>query len=194
MAALIQRGLDVPGLDLPGLGWELGVVAVLLALGLAWYLSWTAARLDRLHGRVEGARAALDAQLVRRASTALELATSGLLDPATGVLLADAAHRARDSDGDARELAESALTAALHAALPDESVRALRADPVGAELLAELGSSCHRVALARRFHNDAVRGTRVVRAKRTVRWLRLAGHAPLPASFEMDDSTPVDRP
>ena len=34
---------------------------------VAWYLSYTAARLDRLHARVEGALSALDAQLVRRA-------------------------------------------------------------------------------------------------------------------------------
>ena len=41
------------------------VVAVLIAF--AWYLTYTAARLDRLHTRMEGTYAALDAQLVRRA-------------------------------------------------------------------------------------------------------------------------------
>ena len=66
----------------------LAVVAVVL---LGWYLSYTAARLHRLHTRVEGALAALDAQLVRRADTAVELANSGVLDPATSLLLADAA-------------------------------------------------------------------------------------------------------
>jgi hypothetical protein len=44
---------------------------VLLTLGfvvlVAWYLTFYATRLDRLHARVEGARSALDAQLVRRA-------------------------------------------------------------------------------------------------------------------------------
>ena len=44
-------------------------------------------------------RSALDAQLVRRASVSLQLATSGLLDPATALLLADAAHEAREADG-----------------------------------------------------------------------------------------------
>ncbi len=64
------------------------VLAVLLA---AWYLSFSASRLDRLHHRVEGSRATLDAQLVRRAEAAIELATSGLLDPASGLLVAGAA-------------------------------------------------------------------------------------------------------
>ncbi|HYK30083.1 MAG TPA: hypothetical protein VEV61_19145, partial [Streptosporangiaceae bacterium] len=62
------------------------VIAVFAVFGV--YVSWRAGRLDRLHARVEGARFALDAALVRRSSIALELAASGLLDPATSVLLA----------------------------------------------------------------------------------------------------------
>jgi hypothetical protein len=158
--------------------WVWVALGVLVVLASGWWLTWTASRLDRLHARVEGARAALDAQLVRRASTTLEVATSGLLDPASAVLLAAAAQDARD------------LTKALHAALTEETVAALAADPVGAVMLGELSSAAHRVALSRRFHNDAVRAVRVVRGTRTVRWLRLAGHAPMPPSFEMDDSTP----
>jgi hypothetical protein len=41
--------------------------------------------------------------------------------------------------------------------------------------------------IARRFYNDTVRDALVVRDKRVVRWLGLAGHAPHPAYFEMDD-------
>ncbi len=59
------------------------------------YVSWRAGRVDRLHARVEAARGALDAALVRRSSVALELASSGLLDPATSLLLAQAGHDAR---------------------------------------------------------------------------------------------------
>jgi hypothetical protein len=44
-----------------------------------------------------------------------------------------------------------------------------------------------RATFARRFHNDAVRDALVVRDRRLVRWLRLAGSAPHPAYFEMDD-------
>jgi hypothetical protein len=168
--------------------WVLVTVALLVVL--VWYLSWTAARLDRLHARLEGARAALDAQLVRRASVTLELATSGLLDPASSILLADAAHGAREATEEAREYAESDLSRGLRAALEADVVAELSADPVGRELLADVGSATHRVTLARRFHNDAVRAAVVVRRKRTVRLLRLAGHAPVPPSFEMDDAPP----
>jgi hypothetical protein len=45
--------------------------------------------------------------------------------------------------------------------------------------------------MARRFHNDAVRAARAVRDHRVVRWLRLAGHAPFPLAFEMDDEPPA---
>jgi hypothetical protein len=168
------------------------LVTVALLVFLVWYLSFSAARLDRLHARVEGARNALDAQLVRRASVSLQLATSGLLDPATALLLADAAQEARESGPADREVDESNLTRALQAALADAEVSAsLESDPLGRELLHELGASCQRVQLARRFANDAVRGTRVVRRKWIVRSLRLAGHADWPQTFEMDDSLPI---
>ena len=57
------------------LSWVVGGIA--MAVLIAWYLSYGAARLDRLHARVEGALSALDAQLVRRAEATLELANSG---------------------------------------------------------------------------------------------------------------------
>jgi ribosomal protein L15 len=71
------------------------VVVVVAILGV--YVSWRAGRLDRLHARLEARRAALDVALVRRSSVALELASSGLLDPATSLLLASAAHDARSA-------------------------------------------------------------------------------------------------
>jgi hypothetical protein len=185
---------------------------VLLTLGfvvlVAWYLTFSATRLDRLHARVEGARSALDAQLVRRASVTLQLAASGRLDPATSLLLADAAHEAREADiegaapdggaadgsaadGLTREQAESDLTSVLRAAFADpEQVEDLRADPVGHDLLRELAAAGLRVQLARRFLNDVVRSARVVRRKRVVRYLRLAGHAPWPQTFEISDTPP----
>lgn len=172
-----------------GLTWTLILVAVLVLA--AWYLSFTAARLDRLHARVEGARSALDAQLVRRSSVALQLATSGLLDPATSLLLASAAAEAREAADEDREIAESDLTRALHAAFAEPGfVAALHREPEH-ELARELASACQRVELARRFYNEAVRAARVVRRKRGVRYLRLAGHAPWPPAFEMDDTPPA---
>jgi hypothetical protein len=173
-----------------GTTWTVVIgVAFLLA---GWYLYFSATRLDRFHGRVEGARSALDAQLVRRASVSLQLAVSGLFDPATSLLLADAAHGARDAEEADREVAESNLTRALQAALADPGLAAaLDADPAGHELVLELAAASKRVELARRFLNDAVRGARVVRRKRIVRYLRLAGHAPWPPTFEMDDTPPA---
>jgi hypothetical protein len=173
-----------------GLTWTLVLLGLLLVVG--WYLYFSATRLDRMHARVEGARSALDAQLVRRASVSLQLAVSGLLDPATSLLLAAAAHEARESDDADREVAESNLTRALQAAFDDPGLReALEADPAGRELILELTGSCLRVQLARRFLNEAVRGARVVRRKRAVRYARLAGHAPWPPTFEMDDTPPT---
>ncbi len=68
------------------------VIVIAVALFIGVYVSWRAGRIDRLHARVDMAQAALDATLLRRSSVALELATSGLLDPATSLLLASAVH------------------------------------------------------------------------------------------------------
>jgi len=151
----------------------LGLVALVAALllGLGWWLSWVATRLDRAHARVEGAWAALDAALVRRAARASEVA--GTLDPATGLLVADAAAAALEADLDAadRERAESTLSQVLaRTALPG------------------LGEESARVGLARRLHNDAVATARTLRRRRLVRLFRLAGHARLPEPFEMTDN------
>ena len=162
------------------------VVAVVAVLGV--YVSWRAGRIDRLHARVDAARFALDAALVRRSSVALELASSGLLDPATSVLLAEAAHDARAAQ-DGREMPESDLTRALRAVFSQPDFRTLLASREGAEeLLTELESASHQVFLARRFYNDAVAVTRTARQRRLAAALRLAGTAPMPEFFEIDDS------
>jgi hypothetical protein len=163
---------------------------VVVALVLL-YLRGVAGRLDRLHVRIEAARDALDAQLVRRTSAALDLAHAGLLDPATSVLLAEEAYGVQTATDRDRPRAESELTGALNAVLPDEAtVDLLRSSARGSELLTGLGVACGRVVLARRFYNDAVRTTQVIRRRRLVRWLRLAGTASFPESFEMDDHPP----
>jgi hypothetical protein len=170
------------------------IIIVTLAVLAGVYISWRAGRLDRLHTRVETARAALDAALVRRSSVALELAACGLLDPATSLLLAGAAHDARAAGGPAEaagaaELAESDLTRALRAALGQPGFgAAVGARDVAGELLAELEAAAHQVFLARKFYNDAVAATLDARRRWLVRLLRLAGSAPLPQFFEIDDS------
>ena len=175
------------------LSWIVGGIA-LVAL-IAWYLSYGAARLDRLHARVEGALHALDAQLVRRAEATLELANSGSLDPASALILAGAASDSLEADAEqhiSREAIESDLTQALELALGEVAIRHLRADEVvGAPVLQRVAEANHRVQLARRFHNDAVTDVRRVRRKPGVRLFRLAGHAELPQTFEIDDELPM---
>jgi hypothetical protein len=164
------------------------ILIVALAILVGVYVSWRAGRLDRLHARVEAARAALDAALVRRSAVALELAAGGLLDPATSLLIAGAAHDARAA-GQLDERAQSDLTRALRAALSQPGFRTgLSARTGGDELLAELEAAAHQVFIARKFYNDAVAATRSARRRWLVRLLRLAGGAPMPEFFEIDDS------
>jgi hypothetical protein len=197
------------------------IVVVVVVAMLGVYVSWRAGRLDRLHARLEARRAALDVALVRRSSVALELASSGLLDPATSLLLASAAHDARSAqnghgweggqrqgagqrqgdgqgqkagqgreDGkNGQELPESDLTRALRAVFGQPGFRSSLDGTEGAdELLSELEGAAHQVFLARKFYNDAVAATRAARRPPLVRLLRLAGGAPLPEFFEIEDS------
>lgn len=182
------------------------VVAVLvLAALLGAYL--TAHRLDRLHIRTDLARASLIGVLERRhavgAAVARDLAardpacaerlTRALADARShlpgevvGVDPAPAPDRrrpARDDDlvgsSPDAELAENKLGVILAgletAAMPDD-------------LEAELDDVTDRVAMARRFYNDAVRDTRSLREQALVRLLRLAGHAPMPDYVELVDA------
>lgn len=185
------------------LAWSAAVIGLVLLL--AWYLSYSAARLDRLHAKVEGALSALDAHIVRRAESCLELANSGALDPASSFLLVGAASGSlervneRTFEGDllegqhfaGREGVESELTEVLHAALPPDVVRDIEAhEGSGAAALSRVREAGLRVQLARRFHNEAVKEVQRVRRKRVVRLFRLAGHAQLPRTVEFDDSVP----
>jgi hypothetical protein len=165
------------------------LIAVLFLLGV--YVSWRATRLDRLHVRLETARAGLDAALVRRAAVALELAASRQLDPATSLLLAAAAHEARIADNENREFAESDLSRALRAVIDQPDFRrtvAARED--GADLLDDLDAAVRKVGYARSFYNNAVTATRAARRKLLPRVLPLSGRAPLPEFFEIDDAPP----
>lgn len=107
------------------------------------------------------------------------------------MLLAEEAYGAQTASERVRPRSESELTGALNAALPDSAtVELLNSSARGQELLSGLAVACGRVVLARRFYNDAVSTTLVIRRRRLVRWLRLAGTAPLPSSFEMEDHPP----
>ncbi len=88
--------------------------AVLMALvGVAW-LAWTANRLDKLHLRCAAAKATLDEAAIRRSLAAQEIAASGDLgDPASALLVSDAATLTQEPAPADRWRAESDLTAAL---------------------------------------------------------------------------------
>jgi hypothetical protein len=191
--------------------WSETTLLVLVVAGLALWLVWlSASRLDRLHRKVVASRLALQAQLDRRSTTAIDLAASGLLDPASSVLVADAAFAVGDqavrpaepSTSEAfslrglspeRERAESALSVTLRSVLGDpEVVGALRSSAPGALLVDDVGSAWYRAQLARRFHNEAVAQAQRARRPRVVRVLRLAGRAPMPRTVELDDQLPDD--
>jgi hypothetical protein len=149
----------------------IGVLLVVFGL----YASWTAGRLDRLHRRVDLARASLTKELVRRSTLVIEIAHSGVLDPASSLLLLDAAERAQSADSvEELEQAESALTRAIHATATDTG---------------DLQLAMRRVQLARRFHNDVVVSARNLRRRRLVTYFHLAGHAPPPTTIELEDGT-----
>lgn len=185
------------------IGWVALVVAVLSLI--AWRLTYAAARLDRLHGRVEGTVAALDAQLVRRAEAALELARCGELDEVSALMLGGAATASLEFADEEdittevrehgiapdRETAENQLTEALRHVLTSDTVSGLREQgAVGAGSLEIVRGAGVRVQLSRRFYNDAARDVRRVRSKPLVRWFRLAGHTALPRTIEFDDGLP----
>ena len=113
--------------------WTIVVLAVLVLVLFGFWVSWRASRLDRLHNRVESARTALDLALVRRSSAAADLASSGMIDPATSLLLADAVRRARQADPAELGLAESDLTRALRATLDEPGFRTELAENEGAD-------------------------------------------------------------
>lgn len=169
-------------------GWL--VVAVVVAVLLSMWITFTLTRLDRLHARVDAARAALDAQLVRRSAALLHAAESA----DTGIPTAErlryesiASAALAASGPERREAVENAVGRAVaHLAGGDVAL--------GSTGAAELREAAARVQIARRFYNDAVRDTRTLRARRMPRLLRLAGRVELPQFFDIDDTVPPDGP
>ena len=168
--------------------WTYLVLIVLVLVLWGAYVSWRAGRLDRMHNRVEAARTSLDLALERRSSVAYELASSGLLDPATSLLLADAVRRAREAGPGERDLAESDLTRALRAASGQPGFRKELEDKGGAELAGEAEAAARQVYIARKFYNDVASRTIDARRRPLARVFRLSGNAPQPVFFEMDDA------
>ncbi|WP_179475020.1 NUDIX hydrolase [Mycolicibacterium vinylchloridicum] len=156
--------------------WTLTALLILVLVVSALLALQTANRLDRLHIRYDLSWQALDGALARRSVVARAVAADTYRGRGEGKRLAALADAAERAPRAGREAAENELSAALGMVDPT-------AMPVS--LVAELADAEARVLLARRFHNDAVRDTLALRERRPVRWLRLAGTAPLPTYFEI---------
>jgi hypothetical protein len=164
------------------------VLAVVVAVLLTGWITFTLTRLDRLHARVDAAQAAMDAQLVRRAAALQHVAES--LDSGVPDELRpgydDVAKQALNTpvDDAERRDAENAVGRAV-------VELAATQQPLAADGVAELREAAARVLIARRFYNDAVRDTRALRSRRLPRLFRMAGRRPLPQFFDIDDTVPA---
>lgn len=173
--------------------WPWLIVLVILLVLVVWYLSNTAGRLDRLHHRVEASRDNLNGALERRRDVADHVATIGLLDPASALLVAEAVLVADDQSGAdpvARSVAESDLTKVLSAVFADPQEVDEMVDEPGGEVVTRLADACRRVEFGRRFYNDAVFATRAMRSRPVVKLFRLQGSAAMPETLEMSDAPP----
>lgn len=201
---------------MPGSSVAVAVLSVVLVLALlGWLMYAKAVRVDRLHRQVLGARATVEAQLAHRAQAAADMAHCTGLDPASATLLSEAAQdalacegpvvddgldpspaRGAGSDGQDRGRAqvESDLSRVLRTVLDAETRAALALDPACARALERLDRACYRLVLARRFHDTHVSETLRIRADWDVRLLHLAGHAPRPGTFDVDDATTPGSP
>ena len=161
------------------------VLVALIVLLFAWYLSFSASRLDRLHHRVETSWEHLDALLQRRAALALEISHQVDLDPATDLILTQSAYVSREEPIADRNDAERSLS---------ESLRFLRdlaqngEVSISVPLLDELTNLTEKITLAIAIHLEGVNSVEKLRSKFIYRLFHLAGKAKLPRiySFEED--------
>jgi hypothetical protein len=169
-------------------------VLISLVLVVAWAILVSVTRLQRLHRlhrRSDAARSGLESALQRRAEAAQ--AVAGYLPEPIATPLREAAAECRAAgppgiEASERDAAENLLGRRLAVVDRNRLPAGVRAELADAEQL---------LMVARSVHNDAVRDTLVLRSRRLVRWLRLAGTAPLPTYFEIADAVPdvtVPRP
>lgn len=160
------------------------VLLILFLIALfAWYLSFLATRLDRLHHRVETSWANLDSLLQRRAAIAIEIARSDIADPASSLLLTFAAHQAREASVKDRSQAETGLSGALGILLEASTNIHNLAE---LDLLRELSELNAKIKVAIALHVESVDRTQLIRSKWVIRTFRLAGSAPLPVTYEFE--------
>lgn len=164
------------------------IAGIAMLLLVTTYVSWTASRLDRLSARVAAAWSSLDAQLVRRAAAAGQLAAyerrhDGLADE-TLRAMEYAALGARTAPPTERQDAENDLTRAIRAALASGGLRGTRA----ADLFDGVRDSSTKVDFARQFYNDAVRDNGGLRRRWLCRVLCRFRRDPAYGYFEIADA------
>ena len=93
-----------------------------------------------------------------------------------------------------RALIESDLGRVLRTVVSEPARRELSADPLSLPAPNRLDRACSRLVLARRFHNTHVSEAQALRARPLVRMCHLAGHAPMPQTFDADDDTTPEAP
>ena len=88
-----------------------------------------------------------------------------------------------------RALIESDLSRVLRTVVSESARCELSEDPLSKPALSRLDRACSRLVLARRFHNTHVSEAQALRSRLLVRVCHLAGHAPMPQTFDADDDT-----
>ena len=162
------------------------VLVALVILIFAWYLSFSASRLDRLHHRVETSWEHLDALLQRRAALALEISHQVDLDPATDLILTQSAYVSREEAIVDRNDAERSLS---------ESLKFLRDSAHNGEvtisvpLLDELTNLTEKINLAIAIHLEGVNSVEKLRSKFIYRLFHLAGKAKLPRIYSFEEES-----
>jgi hypothetical protein len=163
------------------------VIFLLIALPVllfAWYLTFSASRLDRLHHRVETSWEHLDALLQRRAALALEIAHQSGLDPASAFMLTQAAYTSREVDNDSRGDAEISLSESLDFLQnSSESGECL----IDASLISELRSLSDKIHISTQVHLEAVSSALKMRARFICKFFRLAGRAKAPVRYSFEE-------
>jgi hypothetical protein len=172
------------------LGWSLAVFGLLMV----WKFILVSGRLNVLHRRKDLLLESLEIQLAWREHIFTEILQNGDLpiqyqtQAARVVLNLEKAAEMSFPDYLA---AESDFTRLLTDLFESDEILQIHANSeVSTDRLKDLARSCRRVALARRFHNDAVGALQLLRVRWSVRWLKLHGNTPWPRAIDMADSVP----
>jgi hypothetical protein len=162
------------------------LIIFLILLVIAWYLSFSASRLDRLHHRVETSWEHLDALLQRRSALALEISHASDLDPATKLLLTESAYVSREESIIERNDAERSLSQSLRFLKSAASQGDLH---INYALLEELTTLTEKITIAIAIHLEAVNTVSRVRSRLLYRIFHLAGSAKLPHTYSFEDES-----